>query len=158
MHYTLNGSRAIHDDLTANNICSELTVDTTGEHGIFRNANTVFRAQRASCFFKSVFCNSCSDFYTNNSIPSNCSTALSVDENNVGSTIKVYPNPFENSFRIDGLEGVFDLTIYNCFGQSVYENKKSNGLIQIDLLPGIYLLSIRQLESNQSFTTTLIKK
>jgi hypothetical protein len=66
-NYTLNGSRALHDVLIANNICSELTVDTTGGHGIYRNASSVFRAQRASCFFKSVFCNNCTNFYTTDS-------------------------------------------------------------------------------------------
>jgi predicted esterase len=156
-YYTLNGSRAIYNDLIANNICSELTVDTTGEHGIFRNASSIFRAQRASCFFKSVFCNNCSSFYTTDSIPSNCSLLLSVDEHSFGSNIKVYPNPFENSFKIEGIDGVFDLSIYNCFGQLVYKDEIFNGDVQIDLMPGIYFLNIKHVESNKSFTTKLIK-
>jgi len=156
-NYTLIGSRALHNDLTVNNICSELTVDTTGGHGIFRNASSIFRAQRASCFFKSVFCNTCSSFYTTDSITSNCSTPLSDDEYNFGSIIKVYPNPFENLIKIDGVEGVFDLNIYNYFGQLIYKINKSNKIIQLDLLPGIYFLNIRQFKSNKSFTTKLIK-
>lgn len=55
LHYTLNGSQALHNDLIANSICSEITIDTTGEHGIFRNASSVFRAGRASCFLKVFF-------------------------------------------------------------------------------------------------------
>ncbi len=157
LHYTLNGSRAIHYDLIANNICSEITIDTTGGHGIFRNASSVFRANRASCFFKSVFCNTCSDFYTTDSIPSNCSIPLSVDDFNFGSTTKVYPNPFENSFRIQGIDGTLEITIYNCFGQIVYKDELSNGIIQTDLMTGIYFLNIKQLETNKSFTTKLIK-
>ena len=157
LHYKLNGSRAIHYDLIANNICSEITVDTTGGHGIFRNASSVFRAGRASCFFKSVFCNTCSNFYTTDSIPSNCSTPLSVDNFNFGSTIKVYPNPFENSFSIQGIDGTLEITIYNCYGQIVYKDELSHGIIQTDLMTGIYFLNIKQLETNKSFTTKLIK-
>ncbi len=157
LHYTQNGSRVIHNNLTANNICSEITIDTIGGHGVFRNASSAFRAGRASCFFKSVFCNTCSKFYSTDSIPSKCSSPVSVKEYNFDSNVKVYPNPFENAFKIDGLNGNFDLTIYNCFGQLVYKQEKSNGDVQIVLLPGIYFLKIRQLESNKLFTKKLIK-
>lgn len=157
LHYTLNGSRAIHNDLLANNICSEITIDTTGGHGIYRNASSVFRASRASCFFKSIFCNTCSDFYTTDSIPSNCSTPLSVDDLHFAPTIKVYPNPFESSFTIEGVEGTLEISIYNSFGQLVYEDKASDGIIQTNLVPGLYFLNIKQIETNKSFSTKLIK-
>ena len=157
LHYTQIGSRAIHNNLTANNICSEITIDTIGGHGVFRNASSGFRAGRASCFFKSVFCNRCSNFYTTDSIPSHCSSPVSVNEYNFDPTIKVYPNPFENFFKIEGVKGVFDISIYNHFGQLVYKEEKSNGDIQIGLMPGIYFLNIKQLEANKSFTKKLIK-
>lgn len=158
LHYTLNGSRAIHNSLVANNICSEITIDTIGGHGIYRNASSIFRAQRASCFFKSVFCNNCSDFYTTDSIPSNCSSPMSINESNLGPHIKVYPNPIENSFKIEGIEGIFNLSIYNSLGQLVYGENSDKGEVQINLLPGIYFLTIAQPGSNQTFTTKLIKK
>lgn len=157
LHYTLNGSRAIHYDLIANNVCSEITVDTVGEHGIFRNSSSVFRAGRASCFFKSVFCSNCSNFYSTDSIAANCSKPLGVDALNFASKIQIYPNPFENSFRIQGIEGIMELTLYNCFGQLVYRDEKSNGEVQAALFPGIYILNIRQLESNKLYTKKLIK-
>lgn len=156
-HYTLNGSRALHDDLTARNVCSELTVDTLGEHGIYRNASSVFRAQRASCFFKSIFCNSCNSFYTTDSIPSNCSTLLSAEQN-VSRSIGVYPNPFESTFSINGIDGVLDLTIYNSLGQVVARSKTSNGTPSFDLLPGMYILKAEQVETGKSYTIKLIKK
>jgi hypothetical protein len=156
-HFTMNGSRKMYNELVANNVCYELTVDPTGDHGIYRSDRGKFRAQRASCFFKSIFCNSCSTFYTTDSIPPNCSLPLSVDENNPGSNIKVYPNPFENSFSIQGIDGTLEMKIYNCYGQLVYKDEVSNGIIQIDLMPGIFFLNIKQVESNKSFTTKLIK-
>ncbi len=156
-HYTLNGSRAIHYDLAAKNICSELTVIATNEHGVFRNASALFRAQRASCFFKSVFCNNCSGLYTTDSVPSNCSIALSVGRDNSGSTIKIYPNPFEKSFTMEGVDGDAELTIYNCLGQLVYKHQKGNGMVEMDLTPGVYFLHIKQPDSNRFFTQKLIK-
>ncbi|MBK8298212.1 MAG: alpha/beta hydrolase fold domain-containing protein [Saprospiraceae bacterium] len=157
LHYTLNGSRAIHYDLITNNICSEITIDTTGGHGIYRNASSVFRASRASCFFKSVFCNSCSDFYTKDSIPSNCSTPLSVDDFNFGTNIKVYPNPFESSFTIEGVEGTIEISIYNSLGQLIFKDETFDETILINLLTGLYFLNIKHLESNKSYTTKLIR-
>lgn len=157
LHYTLNGSRAIHYNLIANNVCTELTVDTTGGHGIFRNASSDFRAGRASCFFKNIFCNTCTNFYSTDSIPSNCSSPVGINEYNFSSNIKVYPNPFGHSFKIDGIGDVVVLTIYNSFGQLVYKNEKFKGEAEVDLLPGIYFLKVQQLESNKTFKTKLIK-
>jgi poly(3-hydroxybutyrate) depolymerase len=157
LYYTLNGSRAIHSDLVSNNICSEITIDTLGEHGIFRNASSVFRANRASCFFKSLFCNTCSNFYSIDSIPSNCSIPLTIDNFNFDSTIKVYPNPFENSFHIQGMNGALEIKVYNCFGQLVYQDKIFNDIMQIDLIPGVYFLNIKQVDSLRSITAKLIK-
>lgn len=157
LHYTLDGSRAINNTLLANNICSELTIDSTNQHGIFRNASSVFRAGRASCFFKSIFCNTCSNFYSTDSIPSNCSSPVSINENKFDSFINIYPNPFDNSFKIDGLKGVLDLNIYNSFGQLIYKDNNSSEKAQIYLLPGIYFITIRQPKTNKIYTAKLIK-
>jgi len=87
------------------------------------------------------------------------STAVGTNhiESHFGSNVQVYPNPFTNSFRVDGVEGNLDLKIYNCSGQVVYKNKASNSVVPIDLMSGIYFLNIKQIESNKSFTTKLIK-
>ncbi len=156
-HYTLSGSRALHNDLTANNSCSELTVDVTGGHGIYRDASSIFRAQRASCFFKQVFCNDCTNFYSTDSIAATCSDPLSLEEPNFESRVNVYPNPFETTFTIDGIEGPCVVTIYNGLGQVIYQNENSNGVAQLDVQPGMYLLQIHQVASNKTFTTKLIK-
>lgn len=157
LHYTLNGSRALHSDLVANAICSEITIDTTGEHGIFRNASSLFRAQRASCFFKSVFCDNCADFYSTDSIPANCSAPLNSDDPNADTDLAIYPNPLENTLRIEGCNGLTEIIIHNAMGQLVYQGRVTNGEVQLDLLPGIYILTLRQMESNKSVTAKLIK-
>lgn len=157
-HYTLNGSRAIHNDLIANNVCSELTVDTLGGHGIFRNASSLFRAQRASCFFKSVFCNNCASFSTTDSIPTTCSLPLSRDAGDLDSRPVVYPNPFSNSFHITGIQGEFALSIFNNLGQMVHDDASCDGEVRVDLLPGVYFLIIRDAESRPSFTMKLVRE
>jgi alpha/beta hydrolase fold/Secretion system C-terminal sorting domain len=157
-YFKMNGSRKMHNNFIANNVCYDLSVDPRGDHGIYRGPiSSKFRAQRASCFFKSVFCNTCSSFYSTDSIPPNCSTPLSVDKNDFGSNIKVYPNPFENSFRIQGIDGTLSITIYNYFGQMVYKDEESNGIIETNLVSGLYYLNIKHLESNKTFTAILIK-
>ncbi len=157
LHYTLNGSETIHNILIAKNICSEITIDSTNEHGIYRNASSVFRASRASCFFKSVFCKSCSSFYSTDSIPSNCSSPVNIHEFNLSGKIEVYPNPFESTFKIDGIEGSPNLAIYDCMGKLVYREEKSDGNIQVNLNPGLYFLTIMQPESKKSITKKLIR-
>jgi hypothetical protein len=158
LHYTLNGSLTIHDLLIANDICSEITIDPSGEHGIYRNSSSLFRAQRASCFFKSVFCNDCANFYTTDSIPSSCSTTSVTNESFVGSNMSIYPNPFVNSFSIDGIDGDLEVIIYNTFGQLVYKDEKHLGLLEIDLIPGIYFMSVRPHNFNIVFKSKLIKQ
>jgi len=157
LHYTLSGSAAIHTTLVAKNVCSELTVDSTGAHGIYRNSSSVFRAQRASCFFKSIFCNSCRNFYANDSIPVNCSSPVNLGEYSPGATGAVYPNPFQHTFQIKGADASVDVEIYDCFGRLVYKNERSNGLVAPDLAAGVYYLKIRQGNSNNTHTSKLIK-
>lgn len=61
VNYTLVGSRVIHNELIKNNICSELYVDPKAGHGT--RAKSVYRVQKASLFFKSVFCKDCKSAY-----------------------------------------------------------------------------------------------
>lgn len=74
----LYGSRPIHYLLEDNGICSDLSVKTDGYHGIYGGqAGNIFRTNKASCFFKSIFCEDCATVYTTDSIPANCSDTYS---------------------------------------------------------------------------------
>jgi len=157
LHYVLDGSRAIHQTLISNNTCSELTVDTLGEHGIYRNASSVFRAGRASCFFKSVFCKSCTNLYTTDSVAASCSNPVSIEQNSLNTALLAYPNPFVDSIKIKGIQHIAQLAIYNCLGQLVYKNIHVKEVIQLDLPPGIYYLLVTPLHGNQSIPLKIIK-
>ena len=79
------GSGALHDLLLDNGVCSEITVDPQGGHGIYQNAEGIeFRVARASCFFKSVFCDDCSTFYTEEQVFADCSINVAVDNDGDG--------------------------------------------------------------------------
>ena len=74
------GSQSIHDLLVANDVCSELTVDPQGGHGIYQDAAGIeFRVARASCFFKSVLCEDCATFSTEEQVFADC--AISTEDN-----------------------------------------------------------------------------
>ncbi len=157
LHYTLLGSRAIHNTLTTHSICTEITIDNKGEHGIFRNAASEFRAGRASCFFKSIFCKTCTNFYSTDSIPSQCSLTSSIKENQLTSRIRIVPNPVEHSFKIEGIDGELTLSLFNTQGQLILEDKTCYGDIELTIPTGLYYLTIRQNGSDKMFTTKLIK-
>ena len=96
------GSRPIHNKLIANGVCSELTVQTDGAHGIYKSIEgTAFRTGRASCFFKSIFCNTCTDLYTTDSIHADCSMTTNTENSISTNDITVYPNPFHGQLNIE---------------------------------------------------------
>lgn len=156
LHYTLNGSEAIHNQLVAANICSELTVDLQGGHGIYRNASTAFRAGRASCFFKRLFCNACEVFYATDSIAPNCASTLSLEGEQSGSSW-MYPNPFERSFQLEGLGELADVFIYNPLGQLVFRRRILNGFVEVDLPSGLYFLKAQGIGSGVSFSRRIYR-
>ncbi|SEQ59114.1 Carboxylesterase family protein [Hyunsoonleella jejuensis] len=68
------GSRAIHKVLEKNNICNDFTMAASGKHVVFNtDPEKVFTVNRASCFFKSLFCDNCTNFYSKEMVPASCS-------------------------------------------------------------------------------------
>jgi len=147
----LVGSRTLHNALISNGICSELTVDLDGGHGVYPGQDgAVFRAARASCFFKSLFCNTCSDYYSTDSIPASCSVATSLDEP-LAANYSVYPNPVQDRIQVAGLQGGETLVLYNASGQLI-EAREEMGEISMAHLPsGLYILTVVGEEKRETF-------
>ena len=79
------GSGALHDLYLANGVCSEITIDPQGGHGIYVDqAGTEFRVARASCFFKSIFCDNCSSSYMEEQVFADCSMNAAIDNDGDG--------------------------------------------------------------------------
>lgn len=154
---TLIGSRYLHNAWIENNVCSELNIDPDGGHGIYDNpSGAVFRVERASCFFKSIFCNECASLSTNDSIPANCSEALSVPTGQSENDYLVFPNPFDDRLSIQGLKGTEDFILVNSRGSQIHSGKNLSE-IDLSLLPsGLYFLEIK--EGTESTVIKLMKE
>lgn len=149
--YGLVGSGILNDILLSEGVCSELTEKLNGTHGIYQGqVGATFRVSRASCFFKSLFCNDCNDFYTNDSIHPTCSlpTALSTTEND--QKIYAYPNPFSESFQLKHLTGTEHFRLIHSDGRIVYNGKIMAELDITALVSGIYFLQIQSAECRQT--------
>lgn len=137
----LMGSRPIHEVLIENDVCSDITVDPTGAHGVYIDAaGFLFRIQKTSCFFKSIMCEDCSSIYATEKIDPECTT-LSTNELNTG--IKIFPNPTSNLINFgETLKG--DLIIASLAGKIVREIKSfnANSLDVSNLAKGTYILQL----------------
>lgn len=72
--YTGLGSRAIHNMLSDAGVCNDFTIVPTGRHGVFMNPEGAdFRIDRVTCFFKSLFCDTCTNFLSSATVQANCS-------------------------------------------------------------------------------------
>ncbi|MEN1786083.1 MAG: alpha/beta hydrolase fold domain-containing protein, partial [Bacteroidota bacterium] len=67
------GSRWIYQATTNFGYCNSLNMDSLGGHGVY---GYDFRVEKAACFFKSVFCNTCTSISTFDSTPANCSISV----------------------------------------------------------------------------------
>lgn len=137
------GPRSLYTLLTNFGVCSELTVKIGGGHGVYTStpAQDRFRVNRASCFFKSVFCNTCSNFYTTDSIAASC-RLINGTNNLQGNNIKVYPNPFVNTLTLLNLQGYETIELTNQLGQVFYNGRAVPTHDFSWLAPGIYFLKI----------------
>ena len=157
------GSAVIHDTLLSNNICSELTVDSTGGHGIYKeNTGIDFRVMRASCFFKSLFCNNCSSMFYSDSISANCSTPMSVIEAEHNKELfKVYPNPVNDFLAIIGVVGNYEINVIDITGKIITTNEmlEGNKIINVsNFTKGIYLIQIINQENGKFEQIKFIKE
>lgn len=144
--YQPYGSRAMHNLLVQNGVCSELTVDTLGGHGIYRgSAGAAFRVSWASCFFKSVFCNTCSSLYTEQTITPQCATSPPSAKTIVVETdYSAYPNPFSMGFQVEGLQGDEHFVVWDVYGKQVFEGDALEGMKTEQWAGGMYLLKIER--------------
>ncbi|MBA2613268.1 MAG: T9SS type A sorting domain-containing protein [Bacteroidetes bacterium] len=157
-HY-IYGSHALHTKLTAAGICGDLTVYLSGGHGVYQGgAGTLMRVSRASCFFKSLFYNSCSNYAATDSLTPSCSNlSLGIRNTGFSNNFSVYPNPANNNINIitDNYSGI-EIKISDLFGTTVFETKDKNVLDISQLTEGIYFIQVSQ--GNRFYTQKLIKQ
>lgn len=143
------GSNVIHERLIQDDVCSDLTVDSLGGHGIYQGTTgRIFRVAKAACFFKSLACNTCSSASTFDSIPANCSvTTVELNEfASKESLIQIFPNPATNQFTITGDVIFNEIQLINTTGQ-VHKTLpiagKSHTFDTSDLPSGLYFVRVK---------------
>lgn len=152
------GSRAMHTLLTANGICSDLSVKPGGGHGVYQDSvfGTPFRVGRAACFFKSLFCNTCSSFYQEDSLAATCSQTTGISDEFGARHIQVYPNPFTDRITVSAMEGQETFLLINQMGQRMYSGPSIQTQDFTYLPRGIYFLTLQG--SKRTATVKLIKE
>lgn len=151
------GSRAMHNLLIENGVCSDLSVKIGGGHGVYQDSifGTPFRVGRVACFFKSVFCNNCTSFYQEDSIPANCSTIAAIDDPISESEIHIYPNPFFDKLTLADAQGNEVFTLFNQLGQIIYQGQSIEKQDFSDVKEGVYFLKIET--STRTRTLKLVR-
>lgn len=139
------GSRSMHSLLLANGVCSELSVKPNGGHGVYQDSifGVPFRVGRAACFFKSLFCNNCTNFYQTDSVPANCSLTLGFKEIEASEKYEIYPNPFADYIKINNLDGTENFTLVDQYLKVLFNGKQIEQQNFSGLSTGIYFLTIR---------------
>jgi hypothetical protein len=157
----LYGSRAMHQALVQNGVCADLTVKPGAGHGVYNATNPlkVFRVARASCFFKSIFCNTCANFYSTDSVAAQCTgTNIGIEPTLFSSEVNIYPNPATTYIQVQGISQPQGLicTLYNTMGQVCFTQTNADLIPIQNLANGIYMLAIKK--NNQVRYFRLIKE
>lgn len=135
-------SRTMHNWLSSEGICSELTLDTNyyspndplESHCPFNDVSgALMRVNRASCFFKSIMCSICVTKTFEDIVDSQCSNLLSID-NPYSHKVSVFPNPARDSFTLSGLKVNGKVTVLDIYGGQVLSLVSSHESENIDML------------------------
>ena len=146
------GSRVLHDMLVEQGVCSDLTIQPDGGHGIYTDPDgRLFRTNKASCFFKSLFCEDCTTVSVNEPIPANCSTITSTGNPTAQREVRVYPNPFRDRIYVESSQQNQAFTLYDVRGQVLLSGTGIENISLADLPAGIYFLSLPKPEKYQTF-------
>lgn len=72
--------------------------------------------------------------------------------------IRLYPNPVDNEFKLENADNVDEILIYNILGRQVrYFARQSDNYYIGDLAKGIYLVQLRDIDTNATKTLKLQK-
>ena len=150
------GSRSLYTLLTNAGICADLSVKIGGGHGVYRYNGNNFRIDRAACFFKSVMCNTCTNFYSTDSIPASCSLVNGINDWVKQSVFTIYPNPSGGDINLAfALQGQKQVSIYNATGQLVSSFSNTDATHSFTLAQnGLYFVRVEC--QNKVYSSPLI--
>ncbi|MEO8087552.1 MAG: T9SS type A sorting domain-containing protein [Bacteroidota bacterium] len=119
--YWVAGSAALHGLLDANGICTSMNlVPLSINHCSFPEYELI---NRASCFIRSVLCDSCQTSYNNTPyVLQRCSNTSDIRDENLISSIQVFPNPSSEKLQLDGLQiqKYYFVFLYDLSGRIIF--------------------------------------
>ncbi|CAN5492125.1 hypothetical protein BH11BAC1_BH11BAC1_27490 [soil metagenome] len=136
--YWVAGSAALHSMLDANGICTSMNlVPLSINHCSFPEYELI---NRASCFIRSVLCDSCQTSYNNTPyVLQRCSNANSVEEINSLYNIHIFPNPVKEELHFNGCasNSKYLVLLYDLSGRIVFKEMITGKLQNTFQLNGI---------------------
>jgi predicted esterase len=152
------GSRPLYTLLTNSGICSDLSIKVDGGHGVYNNAGNNYRVERTACFFKSVMCNTCTNFYSTDSIPANCSGVLGINTPAANSAFSIYPNPSSGDFNLVFADNAKrTITLTNAMGQLVQRfTVADKQAVVAPQVSGLYFITVQ--DSDKVWSQKIIKQ
>ena len=145
----LYGSRAFHNELVNNGVCSDLSIDEDGGHGVYLfPQGAIFRSAKTACFFKSVFCDECTTVSTTDSVPANCAGINSITEQELETPL-VYPNPFTDRINISTSSKIERTQLFDSLGKLIYSGLNLSDQDFSTLPSGIYTLELQKAEETR---------
>lgn len=142
------GTRAIYQRLGGYGACSEITIKPHAGHGVYNTSyeQGIFRIGRASCFFKSLFCGSCSSLYTMDSIPPSCSLITTARNARHNEPLRIEPNPGKGKCTVLSTAGAGSLMrVYSLQGVNVFSQQLEANAQEVDLsmlATGVYIVEV----------------
>lgn len=143
----LYGSRSIYKRLQQQGICAELTIKSGAGHGIYKTTyqQNVFRVGRASCFFKSVMCNTCSSQLLMDSIPADCyflDPVNGIIDNTPELYVSIYPNPANKLLSIVTDKPIDRVKVFDIYGRQLMLATHVDQIDIEELPSGMYLIEL----------------
>lgn len=145
--YWVAGSSVLYGKLLANNTCTSMNlVPLSINHCSFPQYELV---NRASCFIRSVLCDSCQSSYNNTPyVLQRCSSNNGIEENNSLHSISLFPNPATDEFQLMGQQQNKNtlVELFDISGRIIFEKYISgltDRIFKLNKIPdGIYIAKI----------------
>lgn len=158
------GGCALMTDEDGDNVW-EITISIVGDSAEYKYAADVWNIQEE--LTEGAFCTITTDGFTNRYLEltggeleleivcwGSCQGCIvNVEESDLLGKAKIYPNPTQDAFRIDGIEKAVDLEVYGLDGRMLLNlNQVRNGqLVSVSALPaGCYIVRILTQHSQSS--------
>jgi len=66
----------------------------------------------------------------------------------LNTSVKIYPNPVQNTLYVFGVTGQFEVQVYSVAGQEVFRSSNKSKLDVSQLKQGIYIIKVSEDQKN----------